>query len=171
MTPEINPYECPIARVAAPSTIVECDVGSSERLLKLARIFGVLGLLCPGTWMAVLVTTVSLTLVVQSIAESNIPSLVYGMSLFAISVAQLWTIAFLLTGSCGSRPTALRLCATSMITLHSSLLGMILLDSRDTTADCGMGELAEFMFVFALVSNLILFGLLRLSTAIFACRS
>ncbi len=163
MAPETNPYECPVADDDAPSTLAADDVLCSGRLRKLARAFGVLGLLCPGTWMAALVAIISLQLVVWSLAEFNLTQLVYAMALFAISVAQLSAIAFLLLGTCWTRLTPLRICTTSMITLHTVLLGMLLSNLLGSSAPYDDDEIALFMIVFALVLNLILFGILRLS--------
>lgn len=167
-----NPYRAS----AVTETIPQSPVGVSankqdavrreERLRAIGRAFGVLGLFCPGTWMAAFMSIVSFGIAVKSLADLDLAEFVYGASLFSICVTQLVVVVSLLAGCLFARRAAIRICSTALIVCNGFLLGMIIANASGGHAGCGMGVLAELTFVIALGFNLMLFCCLRLVMAL-----
>jgi len=161
---KVNPYE-PVVIQSGPRAAADNSNANRSithaHVCKVSRIFGVFGLLCPGTWMALLTLIASLSVVLRSLKELDFAYFFYGVCLLATSIAQLLFVICLLAGFFCKRTRAMSICATAMLGTYALWLGILWLKMSTLGPSPGLGHLGEIMAFVSLVSNLLLFGSLR----------
>jgi hypothetical protein len=123
-TMKVNPYE-PVVIQSGPRAAADNGNANSSithaHVCKVCRIFGVFGLLCPGTWMALLTLIASLSVALRSLKDIDFAYFFYGVRLFATSIAQLLFVICLMAGFFCKRTRAMSICATAMLGTHALL--------------------------------------------------